>query len=108
MRGNVIQLSDAVPISRPPSDVFPFVADLSNIPKWQSEVVTSKVTTPGPTKVGTRFTEDVKMGPWRTTATCEVTEFSPGTMMGFSAVSTAMDYRGRVVVEPWQGGSKLT
>lgn len=104
----VITLADSIMISRSPGDVFAFVADLSNIPLWQSEVVTSKVMTPGPTKVGTRFTEDVRMGPTRTTATCEVTEFAPGALMGFKAMSPRMDYMGRMTVEGVTGGTKLT
>ena len=104
----MITLTDSIMISRPSADVFAFVADMNNIPKWQSEVVTSKVITPGPTRVGTRFTEDVKMGPTRSTAACEVTEFSPGALMSFKAVSPRMDYMGSITVEGVTGGTKLT
>jgi hypothetical protein len=62
----MIRLTESIIILRPSADVFAFVADMNSIPEWQSEVVTSKVITPGPARVGTRFTEDVKMGPTRT------------------------------------------
>jgi len=104
----MIQLNDTITISRSPSEVFAFLADLNNIPKWQAEVVTSKVITTGPTKVGTRFTEEVKIGPMRATANCEVTEFSPDRMMAFKAVSPSINYEGRVLVEPWEKGARLT
>lgn len=104
----MIQFSDAIVIARPPREVFAFVADLNNIPKWQAEVVTSKVITPGPTKVGTRFTEDVKMGPRRVTATCEVTEFAADQMMAFKADSSAISYTGQIVAELSGTGSRLT
>jgi hypothetical protein len=104
----VIQISDNIMISRAPAEVFAFIADMNNIPRWQSEVVTSKVITPGPTSVGTRFTEDVKMGPTHTTATCEVTEFTPNSSMGFNALSPRMDYRARLTVEPSGEGSNVT
>jgi uncharacterized membrane protein len=103
----VIQITDTITIGRPPTEVFAFVADLNNIPKWQSEVVTSKVVTPGPTRVGTRFTEDVKMGPRRVAATCEITEFAPNTVVGFRATSPAMDYSGRFQFEGAAGGTNL-
>src|SRR5205807_623016 len=67
----MIRCNDAITIDRSPADVFAFVADLSNIPRWQAEVVKSIVVTPGPTRVGTHYTEDVKMGPTHVTATCE-------------------------------------
>ena len=104
----MIQLNDTIMISRSPSEVFAFLADLNNIPKWQAEVVTSNVITTGPTKVGTRFTEEVKMGPMRSTANCEVTGFSPDRMMSLKAISPSIDYEGRVFVEPWEKGAKLT
>ena len=104
----MIQLNDSIMISRKPSEVFAFIADLSNIPKWQAEVVTSKVITTGPTRVGSRFTEEVKMGPMRASASCEVTEFSPGKTMGFKALSPSIDYEGRVIVESSENGTKLT
>lgn len=104
----MIQLNDTITISRSPGDVFAFLADLNNIPKWQAEVVTSQVITTGPTKVGTRFTEEVKMGPMRATANCEVTEFSPDRTMVFKAVSPSITYEGRILVEPWEKGAKLT
>lgn len=104
----MIQLNDEITISRPASEVFAFVADLNNLPRWQSDVITSKVLTAGPMKVGTRFTEEVKMGPTRQTATCEVTEFAPGTLMGFKASAPAIDYLGRFVFEGAGTGTRLT
>jgi hypothetical protein len=48
------------------------------------------------------------MGPTRTVANCEVTEFSPGSLMGFRAHSPRMDYMGRIAVEPGTGGTRVT
>ncbi len=104
----MIEVSDSITISRAPADVFAFMADMNNLPKWQSEVVASTVVTPGPTRVGTKFTEDVKMGPTHATASCEVTEFTPGSMMAFKALSPRMDYQARITVERNGDGSKVT
>ncbi|MEK7353395.1 MAG: SRPBCC family protein [Chloroflexota bacterium] len=104
----MIRVKDSIKISRPPSQVFAFIADLNNIPKWQAEVVKSTVATPGPTKVGTRFTEGVKMGPIHTTADCEVTEFIPDNLMAFKAKSSLISYEGRILVEPFEKGTNLT
>ena len=104
----MIRVSDSIVIMRQPSQVFAFLADLNNIPKWQTEVVKSTVATPGPTRVGTRFTEDVKLGPMRATAKCEVTELVTDKTMAFKATSSSMNYEGRVLVEPSGQGTKLT
>lgn len=103
----MIQLNDSITISRFPSEVFAFLADLNNLPKWQSEVITSDVITPGPTRVGTRFTEAVKLGPLRDTARCEVTEFSTDSLMSIRASSVFIDYEGQIVVEPGMGVRNL-
>lgn len=104
----MIEVTDNILISREPAEVFAFMADMNNLPKWQSEVVASKVVTPGPTRVGTRFTEDVKMGPTHTTAACEVTEFAPGSTMAFKALSPRMNYQARIIVERNGDGSRVT
>jgi hypothetical protein len=103
----VIELTDSIEIARTPADTFAFVADLNNLPKWQSEVVQSTVLTPGPTRVGTRFTEKVKMGPSHTTAACEVTDFRSGSLMGFRATSPRVDYMSRLSVEDDGDGSRV-
>ena len=104
----MIRIKESIEISRPLAQVSAFMADLNNIPKWQAEVVTSTVTTTGPTRVGTLFTEKVKMGPMQTTAHCEVTEFVPDKLMAFTAKSSAISYEGRVLVEASGNGTKLT
>ena len=104
----MIQVNDSITNARPLPKVFAFVADMNNIPKWQAEVVKSTVVTPGPTKVGTRFTEEVKMGPMRTAADCEVTEFILDKSVAFKAKSSSINYEGRILVEPFEKGTKLT
>jgi hypothetical protein len=104
----MIQLNETITISRSPGEVFAFLADLNNFPKWRANLVTSKVLTTAPTEVGTRCSEVVQMGPIQATASCEVTEFSAGRMLAFKAVSPAIIYDGRILVEPWEKGSKLT
>lgn len=104
----MIEVTDSVTISRAPTEVFAFVADMSNLPKWQSEVVTSTVLTTGPTRIGTKFSENVKMGPSHVTADCEVTELVAGSMIAFKAISPRIAYQGRITVESSGGGSKVT
>lgn len=104
----MIQLNETVTISRSPGEVFAFLADLNNFPKWRANLVSFEILTGGPTGVGTRCAEVVQVGPMRATGTCNVTEFSPGRAMAFKAVSAGIIYDGRILVEPWEMGSKLT
>lgn len=104
----MIRLNEATTISRSPGDVFAFLADLTNFPKWRANLVSFEILTAGPTGVGTRCVEVVQVGPMRATGTCDVTEFSAGRTMAFKAVSAGIVYDGRIVVEPRDEGSKLT
>ena len=104
----MISITESTIVSKPSAHIYAFLVDLRNIPKWQSEVVSSSVITEGPTRKGTRFTEDVKMGPMRTSAHCEITDLVPDRMMAFSASSSSIDYEGRVTIEPTREGTRLT
>ena len=104
----MIQLNETRAIARSPGEVFAFLADLNNFPKWRANLVSFKILTKGPTEVGTRCSEVVQVGPMRAMGTCDVTEFSAGRSMSFKATSAGIVYDGRIVVEPWEKGSKLT
>lgn len=104
----MIHLNETTAISRSPGEVFAFLADLNNFPKWRANLVSFKILTAGPTEVGTRCAEVVQVGPMRATGTCDVTEFFPGRMMAFKATSAGIIYDGRILVEPLGVGSKLT
>ena len=41
-------------IDAPPAAVFEFVADLANLPRWQSGIVSAELITPGPVGPGSR------------------------------------------------------
>jgi len=104
----MIQLNGTRTISRSPGEVFAFLADLNNFPKWRANLVSFEILTEGPTDVGTRCAEVVQVGPMRATGTCDVTEFSAGRMLAFKATTAGLVYDGRIVVEPCEEGSMLT
>ena len=95
----MVRITDSITINQPLEKVFAFAANMENLPKWQSEVVKSKVITPGPTRVGTKFTEEVKIGKKRLPAMCEVVEFAPNERVGFVAGSSVIEYQGLLSTE---------
>lgn len=103
----MIRVEELATVKRPPPEVFAYLANLDNIARWQSEVVTSKVTSSGPVGVGTRFSETVKIGPWRLVAECAVTDYQQDRQFGFSADSKPVAYQGRFEVEPSSDGTRL-
>lgn len=96
----MIKLQESIQIGKPQSLVFGVVSDISKIPQWQSEVVKSTAVTPGPMKMGTKFDEVVKIGPFKVTTHCEVTKYEPQKLITFTAKSSPSEYGAQFTVEP--------
>jgi len=96
-------------IDRPVEQVFAYLIDFENAPKWQSGVVTSKLATPGPLRKGSKFDEVVKLGPWRMPATCEITEVEGSRRAAFRTTSRGpVEYGGEFLLEHQGLGTKVT
>jgi uncharacterized protein YndB with AHSA1/START domain len=65
----------SVVIDRPVEDVFAFVADFENSPKWQSMVQESERLSPGPTSQGSTFREYAKAMGSKGWVTIEITGY---------------------------------
>jgi uncharacterized protein YndB with AHSA1/START domain len=63
-------------IDRPRSDVFSFVADLENTPRWNHAIAESIRITNGPIRVGTTYRQ-VRVLPRRVVEEVEITDFQP-------------------------------
>ena len=70
----------------------------------EPRVKTFALVTEGPTKVGSRFIEQSKLG----TVNCTVTEISPDNVIAFDGVSSLMTYTQRIQIESAEIGAKLT
>ena len=71
-----MEFSNAITIERPTHDVFEFVSDLENVPKWNYAIVESWKTSDGPVRVGTMYRQ-VRSLPSRSEETLQVTELEP-------------------------------
>jgi uncharacterized protein YndB with AHSA1/START domain len=101
--------TNTVKIDRPVEQVFSFLADLENVPRWNYAIEETRKATPGPVGVGTEYRQ-VRSLPRRSEERLEVTELEPdrrlvvaGTLGPFPAtVSYELDASGggtRVVNE---------
>lgn len=95
----------SVEISRPPADVFAYVANPSHLPLWQESVVRVD-SDDAPTHVGTRVVVIRRAG-WREMeSVVEVTDFQPPTRWGVRGVDGPV--RGDVTgtIEPLDNGTR--
>jgi carbon monoxide dehydrogenase subunit G len=77
-----MEFSNAITIERPPHDVFAFVSDLENVPKWNYAIAETRKASEGPVTVGTTYRQ-VRSLPNRSEETLRVTEFEPDRRFAF-------------------------
>jgi carbon monoxide dehydrogenase subunit G len=71
-----MEFSNTITIERSRHDVFEFLSDLENIPKWNFAIVETRKTSDGPVRVGTTYRQ-VRSLPSRSEETLQVTELEP-------------------------------
>ena len=99
--------TNEVTIARPPEEVFAFVADGTNGPRWRPALLdVSQVSGDG---VGTEYRQGVK-GPMgrRVPADYRVTAYEPGRLLSFDVTAGPVRPRGRYELSPApSGGTRL-
>ena len=99
-------IRESIEISRRPEDVFAYLDDLARHGEWQEQIVSVRVDTDGPTKVGTRATETRKIGGREQTMTYEITEHSLPRSFAFRGLDGPIRPIGKGAVEPVGDGSR--
>src|SRR5258705_8808254 len=101
---------DSIEINRTPEEVFAYVDDLERHAEWQDQIVSVRVETDGPTRVGSRATDKRRLPGGVRDVSYEITEHDPPRTSSFRGVNGPIRPLGTVTVEPLHGGarSKLT
>jgi carbon monoxide dehydrogenase subunit G len=97
----MITLRNALDIDRPVADVYDFIVNIENAPKWQPAVLEVKRLTPGPVRIGTQFREVAAMMGRRISTVCEITELEQAHRIAFRGTSTGpFSYDTTYTLEP--------
>ena len=99
-------ITESIEIARPPEEVFAYLNDLSRNGEWQTQIVTSRVETEGPTRVGTRVSEKRRMGNREQDSTYEITEHDPPRLIAFRSLEGPIRPIGKETLEPIDGGAR--
>ena len=103
----MLQASHTVTIARPPAEVFAFVADAENDPKWRPGVL--DIRKESGEGAGAIYRQGVKgPGGRRITADFEVTSSESPTAFAFRTIAGPVRPRGEFRLEPADGGTRLT
>ena len=97
---------NTVTIRRPPEEVFAFLADFENVPRWNHAIESTRKTSAGPVGVGSTYRQ-IRSQPRRSEEGLEVTVFEPTAHLGVEGeigpFHARLDYR----LEPIEGGTRL-
>jgi uncharacterized membrane protein len=97
---------ERVEINRRPEDVFAYLDDLSRHHEWDDQIVSTRVESEGPTRVGTRATDTRKVPLGKQDLTYEITEHDPPRKAAFRGVNGPVRPVGAVTVEPLDDGAR--
>lgn len=98
-----------LPIARPPGEVFDFVSDMTNAPRWQKGLHQVRRLTPGPLRVGTEHDFVRRFAGREVASRNRFVALDPGRFVAFEFPEGWITGRGSYHVEPdGHGGSLLT
>jgi hypothetical protein len=98
---------NTVTIQRPVQDVFAFLTDFENIPKWNYAIVETKKTSPGPVGVGTAYRQ-LRSTPTRSEEGFQVTAFEPTSRLEVQGEIGPFTATISYLLEPIGDGTRLT
>jgi hypothetical protein len=94
-------------INRPVDEVFHFVADARNEPRYNARMLRAEKLSPGPVGLGTRFRDEVRSLRRPAEVTIEITGYEPPRRLDSSIHMSTMDIEGRLTFDPAGAGTRM-
>jgi carbon monoxide dehydrogenase subunit G len=91
-----------------PDAVFDFLADLENLPRWQTGIVSAEQTTPGPVGPGTRAHVIRELMGQRLAVDLALTGFEPGRRLELESGASGIGVAATLELAPDGQGTQLT
>jgi uncharacterized membrane protein len=105
----MIKVEASTVINRPVQDVFAFVANFENHPKWETNFQEVKLLTSTPSGVGTTYQCKLKLPGQSATSRFEITEYDLNKKIAFEGEPAGpATPKGSFLFEPVAGGTRLT
>ena len=104
----MINFEISILIDRPVSDVFSFLSNPLNLPKWQSMIARIEQVTPGVVNVGSKYKVSAEMMGRKIDGQMEITTFEPPARFGFTNQAGPMQVTVTVTLKPVGTGAKIS
>jgi uncharacterized membrane protein len=99
-------ITEAIEIDRRPEEVFAYLDQLDRHGEWQGAIVSTRVETEGPTRVGSRAVDTRRVPGGPRDVRYEVTEHDPPRKVSFRGTDGPVRPVGTVTIEPLGDGSR--
>ena len=90
-----------------PDQVFDFVADLENLPSWQTGIVSAQLTTPGPVGAGSRAHVVRQLLGQRLAVDLALVDHQPGRRLELTSAASGVGVRAILELAPENGATRL-
>jgi uncharacterized protein YndB with AHSA1/START domain len=104
----MVRIQGSTVIARPVEDVFDFVADERNEPKYNPRLTRAEKVTPGPVAKGTRWSATIESRGGPLDMKMEVTDYTRPTRLGSTTSMSTVEINGAVTFEPDPAGTRLS
>jgi uncharacterized protein YndB with AHSA1/START domain len=103
-----LKFTNTIMIERPTSEVFAYLANFENLPRWNYAITETHKITPSPVGVGSRYVQ-LRTVPTRSEETFEVVvEFEPDHRLAVRGAFGALSGYAGYLLEPTGNATKLT
>jgi carbon monoxide dehydrogenase subunit G len=94
-------------VDRPVPEIFDFLSNPLNLPKWQKMIAAIEQLTPGAPAVGTKYKVSAEVMGRKIDGQMEITAFEPPARVGFVNQSGPMRVNITVTLKPVGSGAKI-
>jgi uncharacterized protein YndB with AHSA1/START domain len=94
-----MRFTNTVTVARDPADVFAFLAEFENIPRWNYAISRTRKVSDGPVGVGSRYVQERTI-PTHSEETFEVTEYAPDEKLSIKGTLGPFGARLTYLLEP--------
>ncbi|HET7518364.1 MAG TPA: SRPBCC family protein [Actinomycetes bacterium] len=101
------RIQGEIMINRPVEEVFDFVADERNEPRYNPAMVRAELLTPEPVGLGSRFRAEMRTRPRPVVMTTENTGYERPRRLASTTRLSTMDIQGALTFDPVPGGTRM-
>jgi uncharacterized protein YndB with AHSA1/START domain len=102
-----MRFTNTITIARSAAEVFAFLAQFENVPRWNDAIVETRKVSSDPVGVGSRYVQTRRL-PTRNTETFEVTEYEPDRKLSIRGTFGPFPGRATYALEPVGNATRLT